>query len=153
MACARHNSFLLTGVPSDRRGRTVWLTRALSQFFLYSALKTAVLPHSQTNNDWVSFLTTEQPLSSSPSSVMESSGVLESKYCTGMSRPSMVLAAIPLAPCSGSYMELLVRGASSFHRASSFQRQKEFPGLLCGIFILGCLWGFHGIFNLMSKVN
>lgn len=48
MACVQHNSFLLTSLPGDRRGRTAWLTLALSQlFFAYSAPNIAARPLKQ----------------------------------------------------------------------------------------------------------
>lgn len=84
----------------------------------------------------MSLLTTEQPPPSSPSSVMGSSGVSESKYCPGPCRPGVVPAA--------RYTELPTQ------RATFFRRQVYFIGRrVAGSF----MWDFYSGISVRISWN
>lgn len=61
LAYVQHNSFLLTSLPSGRRGRTTWLAPALSQLFLsYSTPNRAVSLPNEGCQFWPSSIVLSQ---------------------------------------------------------------------------------------------
>lgn len=155
MARIQHNSFLLTSLPSDRRGRTTWLTLAWSQLFFAFSAPNIAAPHSQANKDCGSLLTMEQLLPSSPSSVLESSGISESKYCTGLCGPSVAPAAILPLTCSGNLViqNCPLEGPCNFRGQGYFISRRRAPGSFMwdSYSAISEMPRFRGIFYLIVK--